>query len=48
MQQTTGGKAALVFFIPLILCCCLLLFMGLVFGTAILALVKSSLPGYSY
>lgn len=45
MQRTTGGKAALVFFIPLILCCCLMLFLGLLFGTALLALIRSSYSG---
>jgi hypothetical protein len=49
MQQTTGGKAAIVALLPLILCCCLIFALALIFGTAILALIKgASQSGYGF
>jgi hypothetical protein len=49
MQQTTGGKSALVVLFPLVLCCCLIFIMALIFGTAIIALIKSAAgSGFSY
>jgi hypothetical protein len=49
MQQTTGGKAAFVALLPLILCCCMVFMLALIFGTAILALVKgASQSGYGF
>lgn len=45
MQKTAAGKAALTVLLPWILCCCLLFLVALIFGTAILALIKGSSAG---